>query len=58
MPEGTARVSVVARDLFFLTEIFGVGVADAEKAQNVGEKRKTPGVDLSSSGVNFLAFLP
>jgi hypothetical protein len=36
VPEGTARVSVVARDLVFLTEIFGVGVADAEKAQNVG----------------------
>lgn len=34
--EGTARVSVVARDLYFLTEIFWLGVADAEKAQNVG----------------------
>ena len=34
--EGTARVSVVARDLSFLTEIFGKGVAEAEKAQNVG----------------------
>ncbi len=56
--EGTARVSVAACDLSFLTEIFGAGVADAEKAQNVGQKRKTPGVDLSSSGVNFLAFLP
>jgi hypothetical protein len=36
VPEGTARVSVVARYLSFLTEIFGAGVADAEKAQNVG----------------------
>ena len=36
VPEGTARVSVAARDLYFLTEIFGSGVADAEKAQNVG----------------------
>jgi len=34
--EGTARVSVAARDLFFLTEIFGAGVADAKKAENVG----------------------
>ena len=58
MAEGTARVSVAARDLSFLNEILGAGIADAEKAQNVGKKRKTPGVDLSSSGVNFLAFLP
>ena len=58
VPEGTARVSVVDRYIAFLTEIFRSGVADAEKAQNVGYKRKTPGVDLSSSGVNFLAFLP
>ena len=29
-------VSVVARYLSFLTEIFGADVADAEKAQNVG----------------------
>ncbi len=36
VPEGTARVSVAARDLSFLTEIFGAGVADAEMAQNVG----------------------
>lgn len=36
VPEGTARVSVAARDLSFLTEIFWPGVADAEKAQNVG----------------------
>ena len=36
MPEGTARVSVESRDLTFLTEIFGAGVAEAEKAQNVG----------------------
>jgi hypothetical protein len=57
-PGATGTVSVVARYLCFLTEIFGAGVADAEKAQNVGKKRKTPGVDLSSSGVNFLAFLP
>jgi hypothetical protein len=58
VPEGTARVSVVARYLALLTEIFGAGVSDAVKAQNVGEQRKTPGVDLSSSGVDFLAFLP
>lgn len=41
VPEGTARVSVAARDLSFLTEIFGEGVADAKKPQNVGLKRKT-----------------
>ena len=35
-PGATGRVSVVARYLGFLTEIFGAGVADAEKAQNVG----------------------
>lgn len=35
-PGATGRVSVVARYLGFLTEIFGVGVAEAEKAQNVG----------------------
>jgi hypothetical protein len=57
-PGENSMVSVVARNLAFLTEIFGAGVADAEKAQNVGQKRKTPGVDLSSSGVNFLEFLP
>jgi hypothetical protein len=57
-PGANGMVSVVARDIPFLTEIFGAGVAEAEKAQNVGCKRKTPGVDLSSSGVNFLAFLP
>ncbi len=34
--EATGAVSVVARDLSFLTEIFGAGVAEAEKAQNVG----------------------
>jgi hypothetical protein len=36
VPEGTARVSVAARDLSFLTEIFWSGVADAEKAQKAG----------------------
>jgi hypothetical protein len=35
-PGATSTVSVVARYLCFLTEIFGAGVADAEKAQNVG----------------------
>jgi hypothetical protein len=30
------RVSVFALCFSFLTEIFGAGVADAEKAQNVG----------------------
>ncbi len=35
-PGATGAVSVVARYLSFLTEIFGTGVADAEKAQNVG----------------------
>ena len=35
-PGATGAVSVVARDLSFLTEIFGAGVAEAEKAQNVG----------------------
>ena len=34
VPEWTARVSVAARDLSFLTEIFGPGVVDAEKGQN------------------------
>ena len=34
--EATGTVSVVARDLSFLNEIFWGGVADAEKAQNVG----------------------
>jgi len=47
-PGETGMVSVVARYLAFLTKILGEGVADAEKAQNVGQKRKTPGVDLSS----------
>jgi hypothetical protein len=32
VPEGTGRVSDVARYLSFLTEIFGAGVANAEKA--------------------------
>jgi hypothetical protein len=36
VPGATGMVSVVARYLSFLTEIFGAGVADAEKAQNVG----------------------
>ncbi len=36
VPEGTARVSVAARDLSFLTEILGPSVGDVEKAQNVG----------------------
>ena len=58
VPEGTARVSIVARNLSFLTEIIGASVPNTEKAQNVGQIRKRPGVDLSSSGVNFLAFLP
>ena len=35
-PGATGTVSVVARYLCFLTEIFGSSVADAEKAQNVG----------------------
>lgn len=35
-PGATGVVSVVARYLAFLTKIFGSGVADAEKAQNVG----------------------
>ena len=35
-PGATGTVSVVARDLSFLTEIFGESVAVAEKAQNVG----------------------
>ena len=35
-PGETGMVSVVARYLCFLTEIFGAGVTDAEKAQNVG----------------------
>jgi hypothetical protein len=35
-PGATGAVSVVGRYLSFLTEIFGAGVADAEKAQNVG----------------------
>ena len=35
-PGETGMVSVVARYLSFLTEIFGEGVADAGKAQNVG----------------------
>jgi hypothetical protein len=47
-PGETGMVSVVARYLSFLTEILGSGLRDAEKAQNVGQKRKTPSVDLSS----------
>jgi hypothetical protein len=35
-PGETGMVSVVARYLSFPTEIFWAGVADAEKAQNVG----------------------
>lgn len=35
-PAETDMVSVATRYLAFLTEIFGAGVADAEKAQNVG----------------------
>ena len=35
-PGETGMVSVVARYLSFLTEIFGSGVVDAEKAQKVG----------------------
>ena len=35
-PGATGTVSVVARYLCFLTEIFGSGVADAEKGENVG----------------------
>jgi hypothetical protein len=35
-PAETGMVSVATRYLAFLTEIFGAGVADAEKAQNVG----------------------
>ena len=35
-PGANGMVSVVARDIPFLTEIFGAGVAEAEKAQNVG----------------------
>ena len=36
VPEGTARVSVVARYLPFLTEILGSERSVVEKAQNVG----------------------
>lgn len=36
VPEGTARVSVVARDLAFLTEIFGAERSNEENDQNVG----------------------
>jgi hypothetical protein len=43
VPEGTARVSVEARDLSFLTEISGAGVADAEKAQNARVETKNAG---------------
>ena len=35
-PAETGMVSVATRYLSFLTEIFGAGVADAEKTQNVG----------------------
>ncbi len=56
--EATGTVSVVARYLSFLTEIYGESVAEAEKAQNARVETKTPGVNLTSSGVNFLAFLP
>lgn len=35
-PGVTGMVSVVAPYLSFLTEIFGAGVAEAEKAHNVG----------------------
>ena len=35
-PGATGTVSVVARYLSFLTEIFGAGVADAKMARNVG----------------------
>jgi hypothetical protein len=42
-PEGTARVSVVGRYLVFLTEIFGVGVAKAKKAQNALVETKNAG---------------
>lgn len=35
-PGETGMVSVVARYLSFLSEIFGAGVAEAKKAQNVG----------------------
>ena len=58
MPEGTARVSVVARDLSFLTEILEAGFADAEKDQNARVETKNAGRRSRTSGVNFLAFLP
>jgi hypothetical protein len=42
-PGETGMVSFVARDLSFLTEIFGAGVADAEKAQNARVETKNAG---------------
>jgi len=51
-------VSIVARSLSFLTERFAESAADAKKAENVGNKRKTPDVDFSASGVNFWVFFP
>ena len=49
-------VSIVARSLSFLTERFAESAADAKKAENVGNKRKTPDVDFSASGVNLWVF--
>ena len=42
-PGATGAVSVVARYLCFLTEILGLGVADAEKAQNARVETKNAG---------------
>jgi hypothetical protein len=42
-PGETGMVSVVARYLAFLTEIFGPGVAEAEKAQNARVETKNAG---------------
>jgi hypothetical protein len=43
VPEGTARVSVESGYLSFLTERFGAGVAEAEKAQNARVETKNAG---------------
>jgi len=58
VPGETGMVSVADRSLSFLKERFAARGCVAEKGQNVGNKRKTPSVDLSSSGVNFWVFFP
>jgi hypothetical protein len=56
--KGTVRVSVIAHYLSFRTGIlWGKSRGLGKKAKRNGQKGKTPGVDRSSSGVNFLAFL-